>query len=119
MSFALYDRLGNAIAYSEDGIDVYLFNGRPVAYIDGDSIYAYSGIHLGWFIDGWIQDHSGNYVFFNDNSIGGPSKPFKKLQSFKSFKMFKPFKGAKQFKPFKSFTSLTWSNLSSTDFFER
>lgn len=105
-----YNNVGDSVAYSEDDIHIYLFDGTPVAYIDGDSIYAYSGIHLGGFLNGWIRDHGGNCMFFNEESTGGPSKPFKK---------FKPFKGFKEFKPFKPFATLTWSDHSSEDFFKQ
>lgn len=35
-----YDSHGKAIAYlHDDGIHIYLFNGRPVAYLYGDAVY--------------------------------------------------------------------------------
>ena len=52
-----YDSHGKAIAYlHDDGIHIYLFNGRPVAYLYGDAVYGFNGHQFGWFEDGWIRD---------------------------------------------------------------
>jgi hypothetical protein len=70
-----YDRNGDPVAYTDDGEYVYLFNGSAVGHLVRDSVYAYDGTHLGWFIDGWIRDHDGHCVYFTDDAEGGPVSP--------------------------------------------
>lgn len=74
----LYDRQGRAVAWFDDEQEnpaIYLYSGRPVAWISDESVYAYSGAHLGWFIDGWIRDSHGHAVFFTPNCGAGPVRP--------------------------------------------
>ena len=113
----LFDRYGAPIAYSDDMENIYLFSGEPLAYILGDSVYAFRGAHLGWFIDGWVRDHNGDAVFFTEISKNGPFKPFKQFKPFKSLKLLKPLKGLRELKPLRPINSLSWSSLSGEDFF--
>ncbi len=62
MSRDFYDSNGRPYAYSDDGETIYTFGGRPVAYIDGDSVYLFSGSHLGFFQNGQVWGHAGNVV---------------------------------------------------------
>ncbi len=61
---SLYDPHGVAVAYIADDLTVYIWDGDPTAYLSGSdhrfSIYAFNGMHLGWFINGIVYDHSGN-----------------------------------------------------------
>lgn len=71
-----YDQFGMAIAYTNDGQRLYLFDGGPAALIRRDSIYGYSGRHLGWLKDGWVRDHNGDAVYFSTGPRrGGPVPP--------------------------------------------
>lgn len=63
MVTTFYNRHGRAIAYTEDGEYLYLYSGTPVGYFSDDSVYSFSGHHLGRFNDGWIRDNSGACVF--------------------------------------------------------
>ncbi len=117
METTFYNIHGDPIAYSENGIDVYLFDGKPVAYIDDTSIYSFDGKHLGWFIKGWVRDHHGFCVFFTQNASGGPMKSIKSIKPIKSFKMTKPVKNVKEQKPNKPIESLNWSPHSDQNFF--
>ena len=51
MKITIYDKKGKTCAYiaTDDTNTIYLFNGKPVAYIDDENIYAFNGKHLGWF----------------------------------------------------------------------
>jgi len=118
MELTFYDRNGKPVAYTTENIDIYAFNGTILAYIEGDSVYSFSGKHLGWYIDYSIIDHNGYYFLFTEKSMGGPFKPFKQLKPIKGFKQFKPFKGFKQYKPYKPYLKITWSNLTFEQFFE-
>ena len=120
MQTNFYDRDGKPTAYTEDGIHIYLFTGEAVAYLDGDSVFTYPGIHLGWFEDNWIRDHTGNCVFFTDEtSGGGPVRPTRGAKPLKSVKSERPAKGIKQVRPAKAGKSLFWSKLSGALFLAR
>jgi hypothetical protein len=100
---SLFDGRGKPAAYiaMDDGLTIYLWDGKPVAYLDSDSVggyqvFGFNGHHLGWFIKGVIWDHTGH-----------ASCAIKELltvtdfEPFKSFKEFKPFKSFKEFSPFR------------------
>ena len=115
-----YSRTGTPVAYSQDGTHIYLFNGEPVGYFASESIYSYSGKHLGRFQDGWVRDNQGRCVFFTPSTMGsGPVKRVKKVKPVKSVKRVKPAKSVKQVKPVKPVNSLSWSELSSESFFSQ
>src|SRR5438128_2650936 len=64
---ALFDSRGKATAYValEDGLTIYFWSGKPVAYLDRDTsggfhVYGFNGKHLGWFIGGLIRDNEGD-----------------------------------------------------------
>lgn len=111
-----YNRYGSPIAYEDNGI--YLFNGKPVAYIDNTAVYAYNGKQLGWFENGWIRDLSGNCVLFTRNATGfGPLKPLTKIEPIKSVKKIKPVPHIKQVRRVRSVDRMSWSPLSGEVFF--
>jgi len=117
MAIDFYDKSGRPIAYAQDGKHIYLFSGKPVAYLSGDAIYTFSGKHIGWFQDGWVRDKKGKCVFFTLDASGGPVKPVKKVKPVKGVKKVKPVKGVKQVKSVKAVKSLSWSGLSGKQFF--
>src|SRR6266446_6574835 len=104
-----YDSRGKAVAYIDEDDDenstFYLWDGKPVAYLDDGSVYGFNGKHLGWIKGGAIYDHDGNIVAALSEAFKGSVS----VAPFKSFKQFKPFKAFKEFKPFKPFFSRNWS----------
>lgn len=113
----LYNRFGIPIAYSEDGENIYLFNGLPVAYLVEDCIYNFRGKHIGWFSDGWTRDLYGYCVFFTEDSIGGPVKPIKRIKPIKGIKRIKPIKSIREIRRIRAINRLAWSNYTGPDFF--
>lgn len=112
-----YSKSGQPIAYTEDGQHLYLFSGKPVAYLSNDAVYSFSGEHLGWFEDGWIRDTERKCVFFTSQARSGPAKPIKRMKPIKHVKQMKPIKGVKQVRCVKGIKSRLWSDLSGEQFF--
>lgn len=118
METILYDKYGKPVAYLESEGGIYFFSGEPVAYLDGDSVYAFSGQHLGHFEDGWIRDNSGNYALFTAEAKGGPAKPERGPAPPKGLKHMKPVKEPKEHKTLPLLKSAAWSKRSGQQFFE-
>lgn len=114
-----YDQNGTPVAYTQDGVHIYTFSGCPVAYFHGDSIFSFTGQHLGRFEDGWVRDNSGHCVFYTHDAQGGPVRPVKSIKPVKSVKSAKPVKSVKSVRPVKAVKSLSWSALSGEHFFEQ
>lgn len=106
---SLFDSEGNAVAYidTEDNMAIYLWKGKPVAYIDGDSIYGFNGKHLGWFERGIIFDHNGCAVGFIEGAVNKPTK----LEKLKGLKQLQPLKSLKQFEPLKPLNKNYFSSV--------
>jgi len=114
-----YNQEGKAIAYTEDGEHIYLFNGSPAGFIEKDSVFSYSGKHLGCIKEGWIVDQQGRRVFFTEDASGGPSRPVKQVTPVKSVKAVKPVKGTREMRPTTPTLTMSWSDFSSKSFFEQ
>lgn len=113
-----YDRAGVPTAYIEDGENIVLFSGKPVAYLAGEYIYTFGGRQLGIFEDGWVRDIKGYAVFFTDEASGcGPVKPVKCVEPVRGVKQVFPVKGVPQVPYVKSVPVLAWSHLSGKQFF--
>ena len=112
-----YDCDGAPVAYTEDNETIYLFTGEPVAYFYENAVYSFSGVHLGWFENGWIRDLHGSCVFFSEDSTGGPLKPLKQLKPLKSLKQLKPLRSLRELKHLKALNRLSWSQKSGRAFF--
>jgi len=112
-----YDRTGAAIAYSQDGEHIYLFSGRPVAYLSGTAVYSFGGQHIGWFQDGWLRDKRGGCALFTAEAKGGPVRPVRHVKPVKGVRHVRPVKGVKAVKSVKPVRQLSWSPLSGARFF--
>lgn len=119
MSTDFYDSAGRPYAYTDDRKTIYNFPGKPVAYISGNSIYSFSGQHLGFFEQGQVWDHHGASILFTPNATGGPLKPVRQLKPLKGLKQLKPPKGLKHLKPLKQLKTFAWSTMTPEELFER
>ena len=110
---SLFNAQGKATAYIAEELTIYLWSGKPVAYLDKDQaggfhIYGFNGKHLGWYVKGAIRDHKGkvaggeSYIFSNGTN----------LEPFKGFKGFKSFKSFKSFAPHRPYFIKEWSDMS-------
>jgi hypothetical protein len=118
MELTFYDVDGRPVAYCDDGRHFYEFGGRPLAYLEGDSVYALTGQHLGWWDHGWVRDHQGASVFFTDSAGGGwPPLPVKQPRPAKCLKIAPPAPAFKHMKPVRVTKSWGWSFHSGMAFF--
>jgi len=118
LSFAqeisLFDYNGRATAYiAGDGNNtIYLWNGRPVAYIFFDKgdyhIYGFNGRHLGWFDEGIVRDNRGEAV--GAEKSAHPKRT--RAEPEKSAKREKPVASLRGFAPIKPVFSKKWSKTS-------
>lgn len=107
--FDLYDSRGRPAAYFDlsDGLTLYLWSGKPVAYLDGDSVVGFNGKRLGWYRNGVLYDQDGNVVAAPAAAFKTPVPP----PPPRGLKELKPLKGLKGLKPLKPLFSLSWSEL--------
>ena len=112
-----YSSSGAPIAYSDDEGHIYLFSGKPVAYLSGTAVYTFAGRHIGWFDNGWIRDLGGYAVFFTSAARGGPLKPVTQIKPVKGVKNVQPIKGVRQVTSVKPVWALSWSRLSGERYF--
>jgi len=116
---AFYNRTGHAIAYvDEDGESIYLFNGKPVAYLAQDVIYGYNGHWLGWMLNGWVYDTRGRTEFFTDSATGIPATSLRAIPPLRAIRGIKPLKPIRSIPPIHSLRSANWSEKSGESFFE-
>jgi len=98
MEITIYDKKGKTCAYiaTDDTNTIYLFNGKPVAYIDDENIYGFNGKHLGWFKRKRVMyDREGLRIGFTSISCSShtlvePEKSAKKVKPVKSAKAAVP-----------------------------
>ncbi len=116
---SLYDKDGNASAYiaTNDDWTIYLWDGKPVAYIVNDGqtlhIYGFNGKHLGWYINGIIRAHDGNAVGFKKGAV---TNIYEKYESYKGYKEYKPYKSYREFAPYQPYFSAKFSPVNLSGF---
>jgi hypothetical protein len=70
-----YDSAGAGCCFSPDNTTLYLWSGRPAAYVVDNVVYTFAGRHLGWFDAGWLTDRANKPALFTPDAAGGPRKP--------------------------------------------
>ena len=104
-----FDRKGTATAFC-DGQSIYLWDGRPVAYLLDEKVFAFSGRFIGWLSDGWIIDEAGKCLLFESDAVRGPGKPPLQDRPVKSVPLGRPVRGALQAAPSRPAGSADWSD---------
>jgi len=112
--FDIFDRRGNAVAYIEpaDDLTIYLWSGRPVAYLKGKSVYGFNGRHIGWFEGGTMYDRRGAIVGATSQHLAVPAKPAIP----KGSRHTKPVKRVQRLAPLQPLFRITWSDIPTEDF---
>lgn len=106
---SLYNSTGEAVAYidTDNDMSIYLWEGDPVAYLDGQSIYGFNGKHLGWLKRGIVRDNNGYTVGFMEGAINMHTK----FERFKGFQKFEPFKSFQEFEPLEPMEKNQWAPI--------
>lgn len=101
---SFYDDNGRATAYIDidDSATIYLWAGKPVAYVQGSTgsafhVWGFNGKHLGWFERGAIWDADGEAVCITKEAYPG----IVQLSPLKGLKQLKPLKGLRELAPLK------------------
>jgi hypothetical protein len=109
---ALFNAQGDATAYIavDDDLTIFLWSGKPVAYLHDDPaggfhVYGFNGKHLGWLTQGIFWDHQGRVGCATKERMRQTS-----FEPFKAFKEFKPFKAFQEFAPFRPLLVQSWSD---------
>ena len=105
---SLYNANGDAVAYIDfsDEKTIFLWTGKPVAYLDDENVYGFNGKHLGWFTEGALVDHSGTSPCVTVDRHPSPN-----YEGYKGYKGYKPYKGYQEYAPYKPYTSNQFSSV--------
>jgi hypothetical protein len=115
MEITLFNKNGKPVSYiADDGETIYMWDGRPVAYLFEDQIYSWQGRQLGWFHNGTVFDIYGLRAGF----IKSKSPIATEMEPLRSQKQFKPAKGKKQSQVIKPVLCYGYSNNSLEDLLE-
>jgi hypothetical protein len=109
---ALHDKSGNVVAwYDRPNGDIVDLSGNHIAFVDEDSVYNYSGAHIGWWQSDHVRDSQGSVSVFTKNATGlGIYAPYLSYEPYQPYKAFRPFRPFKSFKPFKPYLNGSWSS---------
>ena len=115
MEISLFNKNGKPVAYiADDGESIYLWDGRPVAYLSEDKVYDWNGRQLGWFNNGTIFDIYGLRCGF----IQSKSPIATEMEPLKPQKHLKSVKGEKQPQAIKPILCYGYSNKNLEDLLE-
>ncbi len=115
MESTLFNKNGKAVAYiADDGETVYLWDGRPVAYIYEDRVYGWNGKPLGWFVNGTVFDIYG----LRSGFIKSKSPIATEVEPLKAAKHLKTAKSKRQSQVIKPVLCYGYSNKSLEDLLE-
>ena len=112
-----YNQNGKPIIYTDDNVHLFSYGGKPVGYIQEDTVFTFNGKLIGFLVDGWIRDTKGYCVFFSENATGGMVKPLKQSLPLKSNKQLMPLKSIKQNSTITFIKRNAWSRYSDLNFF--
>jgi hypothetical protein len=108
---ALYDSTGAVHAWLHESGRIYDLSGQNLAFTEGDSIYNWSGQHIGWWQNGHVRDSQGAVACFTAEATNmGVFTPFRQFSPFQPFLPFTPFRPFLAAKPFQPMNVSAWSN---------
>jgi hypothetical protein len=115
MEISLFNKHGKPVAYiADDGETIYLWDGRPVAFLSDDKLYDWSGRQQGWYNNGTVFDIYG----LRSGFIKSKSPIATEMEPLKPQKHLKPVRGEKQTQAIKPILCYGYSNKSLEDLLE-
>ena len=108
----LFDSEGNARAYIDydDEATIYLWNGKPVAFLKNDGsdmcVFGFNGNFLGWYESGIIRNKRGNAVGARKGTINIITS----IEPIKSIQEISPIRPITSITPIKPIFSNSWSS---------
>lgn len=66
---ALYNERGAAYAWLHANGNIYGLEGQALAFVDGDGVYDWEGVHIAWWADGHMRDGLGAVCLFSDAAV--------------------------------------------------
>jgi|AntRauTorckE5430_2_1112549.scaffolds.fasta_scaffold02074_9 hypothetical protein len=115
----LFDSNGNARAYIDynDDATIYLWNGKPVAFLENDGndmcVFGFNGNFLGWYEDGVIYNDDGDAV----GARNGATNMITNIEPIKSIQEISPIRPITPITPISPIFSNSWSSENLTEFF--
>jgi hypothetical protein len=99
------------IWFSENPPTIYMWSGKPVAYLvssvdGGFNVYGFNGKHIGWYVNGVVRSHEGNPVCGVHRVVSSP-----KPKPPKSLKQSAPLKSSKELPPARPLFRRQWSSV--------
>lgn len=97
---ALYDGSGAVYAWLHETGKIYSLDGENLAFVDNDSVYDWSGNHIGWWQNGHIRDHRGAVALYTADAQGlGVMRSLRQLRPLQPLRQLSPLKPMKAMKP--------------------
>ncbi|MGA7343065.1 MAG: 4-fold beta flower protein [Terracidiphilus sp.] len=100
---ALYNERGAVYAWFHASGNIYGLGGEAVAFVDGDSVYDWSGSPIGWWADGHMRDAMGAVCLFTAKATNtGVVKPVVEVHQLRPLSLssqVRPLKWPKAAKP--------------------
>ncbi len=98
----LFDGGGRATAYIavEDEMTIYLWDGKPVAYLEPSDagefhVYEFNGTHLGWLLQGAVWSHDGSASCAIKEVLDSTE-----YEPYKAYKQYKPYRSYQEYAPY-------------------
>lgn len=112
LAFEYFDSKARPAAFLDDDLTIYLWAGKPVAYLERKEtgtfdIYGMNGKHLGWLESGIMFDHDGDAVCASADVFKTPPPPAEP----KGLKELRPLKSLKELAPLKPLLNREWGEL--------
>lgn len=111
----IFDAKGSTIGWMKDDL-LFALNGAAAAFLKGENIINFAGLHCGFLINDFFRDHKGNIVAFLREAQGGPRLPVTKIPPPAPIPGFVPLRPVAPIAPLRPMLGLNWSDLSWDNF---
>lgn len=115
----IYNRYGEPSLRLMDNARLVGFDGRSYGFIDGDNLYNYGGVHVGWYEKGIMRDHDGAVVGFGENPTDSPRPflPYRQYKPYPAYVEYEPYRPYEQYAPYRPYKQYGWSEFNPLSLF--